>query len=98
MEVVIDFADAASPASIPGSVDVVVPLWERVAATDTDESLGVTKARIDLKKSCDAGANDGQSLPPLRYFLPSEDELEGIYEQAAVEVYWEHELNAGRCE
>lgn len=98
MEVVIDFTDIASPASIPGSVDVVAPLWESVEATNKKEGLGATKTRIDLKTQNDAGADDGRSLPPLRYFLPSDDELERIYEQAAVEVYWEHELSAGRYE
>ena len=87
MEMVLGVPD--EPCGIPGSVDMVEPLWERVVVANRVEGVKGGDA------ACEA-VDDGRSLPPLRYFLQSEDTLERIYEQAAVEVYWERELSAGR--
>ena len=83
---VLGFPGVPEACGIPGSVDMVEPLWEKV----------VVEGIVKESDAARVAADDDHSLPPLRYFLQSKDTLERIYEQAAVEVYWERELSAGR--
>jgi hypothetical protein len=57
-------------------VDLVEPLWEMI-----DKVPDETASQILTN-----------ALPPLRFFVDSEDTFERVYEEAAVAVYWEQEL------
>lgn len=80
--IVPDTPSCTQPIMVNTDIHYISPIWEEIDCGDGNVDGPMIK-------------DQEQTLPQLRIFVSSSNEFEEIYQEAAIQVYWERKLSAG---